>query len=253
MSGATAGQAAPFHWHGTMAEFDAEIRRRWIESSERLGLDHGMPNAAAAIAAAVPAQREGAPTPEQVLAAVAVVLFEGDEPVELRAERAVEILERHGVNYRGEMAAAAPAQPAPALAAPEPHAADGKIAGQQACDAFWEAVRGDLARTGDGWDWALGPGVTKGWEAAGRAVETQQLRLAREDRDRLKRRVLELAADLDNSAAATRPSKKSTIEDEVAIALRRLLEPACDKCGIPVESGTRCDQCRQLLADLEDR
>jgi hypothetical protein len=25
-----------------------------------------------------------------------------------------------------------------------------------------------------------------------------------------------------------------------------------DKCGIPVTGGTRCDQCEQLLADLED-
>ena len=31
------------------------------------------------------------------------------------------------------------------------------------------------------------------------------------------------------------------------------LTPACDKCGNPVTSGTRCDGCRQLLADLEDR
>jgi hypothetical protein len=36
--------------------------------------------------------------------------------------------------------------------------------------------------------------------------------------------VTALAADLDASAAATRPSKKSTIEDELAIALRKLLE-----------------------------
>lgn len=48
---ATPRDPAPFHWHGTAAEFDAEVRRRWIESSEQLGLDHGMPNAAAAIAA----------------------------------------------------------------------------------------------------------------------------------------------------------------------------------------------------------
>lgn len=35
-----------------------------------------------------------------------------------------------------------------------------------------------------------------------------------------------LAAELDASAAATRPSRKSTIEDECAIALRQLLEDA---------------------------
>ena len=41
--------------------------------------------------------------------------------------------------------------------------------GQAACAAFWEAVRGDLARTGDAWDWALGQGVTEGWELAAQA------------------------------------------------------------------------------------
>lgn len=42
---ATPGRAddAPFRWEGTMAEFDAEVRRRWIESSQQLGLDHGLP------------------------------------------------------------------------------------------------------------------------------------------------------------------------------------------------------------------
>jgi hypothetical protein len=56
----TPGQAddKPFRWEGTMAEFDAEVRRRWIEASERLGLDHGMPNAAA-IAAQQPQARSG--------------------------------------------------------------------------------------------------------------------------------------------------------------------------------------------------
>jgi hypothetical protein len=49
----------PFHWHGTVAEFDAEVRRRWIASSEQLGLDHGMPNAAAALAAQQPQPAPG--------------------------------------------------------------------------------------------------------------------------------------------------------------------------------------------------
>jgi methionyl-tRNA synthetase len=26
----------------------------------------------------------------------------------------------------------------------------------------------------------------------------------------------------------------------------------CDKCGNPIESGTRCDGCKRLLADLKD-
>jgi hypothetical protein len=29
----------PFVWYGTWTEFDAEVRHRWIDSSERLGLD----------------------------------------------------------------------------------------------------------------------------------------------------------------------------------------------------------------------
>lgn len=66
MGAQTPAQAPPSHWHGTMAEFDAEVRRRWIESSERLGLDHGMPNAAAVLAAQEPhAVPELAATPGQ--------------------------------------------------------------------------------------------------------------------------------------------------------------------------------------------
>jgi hypothetical protein len=45
-----------------------------------------------------------------------------------------------------------------------------------------------------------------------------------ETADQLRDGITALARDLDASAAATRPSKKSNIESEIAIALRKLLE-----------------------------
>ena len=92
----------------------------------------------------------------------------------------------------------------------EPHAADGKTAGQQAYEALmrsitdrnpdvpvvlWERLD-DLARDG------YTSGDTQAdWEAAGRAVETQQLRLAREGRDSLRKRMLDLADELEDEGA----------------------------------------------------
>jgi hypothetical protein len=122
-------------------------------------------------------------------------------------------------SYQAEAFAAGMQAERDLAAAQEPHAADGKTAGQQAYEGFYAGTE-----CGPPVPWAQLTDWDEHWEAAGRAVETRQLRLAREDRDSLKRRVLDLAADLDNSAAATRPSKKSTIEDELAIALRKLLE-----------------------------
>ena len=82
-----------------------------------------------------------------------------------------------------------------------PHAADGKTAGQQACETFWAAVRrlnggedaGDWP--GNAWEWAADTGARPAWDETAAAVETRQLRLAREGRDSLKRRVLALAAE----------------------------------------------------------
>ena len=93
--------------------------------------------------------------------------------------------------------------------------------GQAAYEAF-TAVRyaGSLTT-----DYSSPTVAHKAWEAAGAAVETEQLRLARADRDQLRKHVLALAADLDNSATATRPSRKSDIESELAIALRKIAEP----------------------------
>jgi hypothetical protein len=51
------------------------------------------------------------------------------------------------------------------------------------------------------------------WEAAGQAAQ-QPLRDG----------IAELLADVTKSADATRPSRKSQVEDELAIALRKLLE-----------------------------
>jgi len=155
----TAGQAhgKPSRWEGTMAEFDAEVRRRWIEASEQLGLDHGMPNAAAA------------------------------------------------------------------LAAQEPPAPDGKTPGQLAYETFWAQPQTGLGDTSQRWDYEF-PGIRKAWEAAAAAVETEQVRLARADRDAVRGRMLALAARLDESAAQTEPSRKSEIEREIAIAIRQELD-----------------------------
>jgi hypothetical protein len=126
----------------------------------------------------------------------------------------------------------------------------GKTAGQQAYEAFYDATP---AGRGLSWD-EIGDSLRGYWTAAAAAVETEQVRLAREDRDQLRKQVLDLAGELDGRCP-TRPPGQSHTEHEIAIALRKLMEPvtACDKCGIPVTGGTRCDQCRQLLADLEGK
>lgn len=58
-------------------------------------------------------------------------------------------------------------------------------------------------------------------ELAAAMAETRHYRDAL---NALAARVTALAADLEASAAATRPSRKSQTEDECAIALRRLTE-----------------------------
>jgi hypothetical protein len=86
-------------------------------------------------------------------------------------------------------------------AAQEPHAADGKTAGEAPVEpwrAAWLAFR-----EAAGFDYAddrapddeLDAQWIAAWQAAAAALETQQLRLAREGRDSLKRRVLALAAE----------------------------------------------------------
>lgn len=34
--------------------------------------------------------------------------------------------------------------------------------------------------------------------------------------------------------------------------IRRVLAAICDTCGIKITGGTRCPECKRLLADLED-
>jgi hypothetical protein len=74
----------------------------------------------------------------------------------------------------------------------------GKTAGQQLREAYTAAV--------------LGPGGEPAtWEAAAAAVETGQLRLAREDRDSLRKRVLDLATKWDATADRNQRNGQSLI------------------------------------------
>jgi hypothetical protein len=99
----------------------------------------------------------------------------------------------------------------------------GKTAGQQAYEAGGGGIYGfSDSRQRLAYE-DLDPLARKGFEAAAAAVETGQLRLAREDRDSLKRRVLDLAGELDGRCA-TRPPGQSHTEHEIAIALRKLLD-----------------------------
>lgn len=104
----------------------------------------------------------------------------------------------------------------------------GKPAGQLAYEAWFDAAHGFMPAVGTtaAEVWARGTGDWHAtWEAAAAAVETEQVRLAREDRDQLRKRVLDLAADLESSAAVTAPSKKSGIESDTAAKLRQAAEP----------------------------
>ena len=136
MTAGTPGQAdgrVPFHWQGIWEEFDAEVRRRWVEASDQLGLDHGMPNAAAGVAAQQPQ-----PVPEltEQLAATKLALQETSRESSQRGARldkALELLDEIGVMAANApedgdsfglletiamriAAAGVPAEPAPGLA-----------------------------------------------------------------------------------------------------------------------------------------
>jgi hypothetical protein len=114
----------------------------------------------------------------------------------------------------------------------------GKTAGQAAYEAGVRVMLdGDIAadRVPDegpdfAWD-AIGSLERDSWEAAAQAVLNdafpglrEQVRLAREDRDQLRKQVLDLAADLDGRCA-TRPPGRSHTEHEIAIALRKIAGP----------------------------
>lgn len=65
----------------------------------------------------------------------------------------------------------------------------------------YEAVAAAIGGTFDTWA-KLTAAERKGWEAGGAAVETQQLRLARADRDAVRGRMLALAGELEELAAS---------------------------------------------------
>ena len=89
-----------------------------------------------------------------------------------------------------------------------------KPAERIACEAFWAAVGAgpDGCPLDAAWAWAKSMGTEHAW----RAVVAPELAL--------REGIRQLLADITASADATRPSKKTALEDEFAIALRKLLE-----------------------------
>lgn len=88
-----------------------------------------------------------------------------------------------------------------------------KTPAQLACESFWAAVRrqnggqdaGDWP--GNAWDWAHERNSREAWAEAAQAVLNdafpglrEQVRLARTDRDQLRKRMLDLADEIDESA-----------------------------------------------------
>ena len=106
------------------------------------------------------------------------------------------------------------------LVAQERPPADGRTGGQLAYEAYVSSVGLPLSD----WPWEADHVNQALWGAVAQAVETEQVRLARADRDAVRGRMLALAARLDESAAATEPSRKSEIEREAAIAIRQELD-----------------------------
>lgn len=85
--------------------------------------------------------------------------------------------------------------------------------GQQACIAWNEHYAGQHGIEARN-EWAASdPRGRAAWEAAATAAQKP-----------LRNGITALLADITSSANATRPSKKTALEDEFAIALRKLLE-----------------------------
>jgi hypothetical protein len=105
----------------------------------------------------------------------------------------------------------------------------GETAGQQAYEARYAAMAARLGQDEFSWEWdEVDPGNRADWEAAAAAVETDQVRLAREDRDQLRKRVLDLAAELEDEAAslsATGVTRGNRLRHETAAKLRHAAEP----------------------------
>jgi hypothetical protein len=115
------------------------------------------------------------------------------------------------------------------------HVVSGKTPGRVNFEAYDQAHG---VRSPSTWDY-LGSIERAGFDAGAQAVLDQafpglrrqldeareQVRLARQDRDQLRKAVLDLAADLENSAAITAPSAKSRAEASDAARLRKIAEP----------------------------
>jgi hypothetical protein len=138
-----------------------------------------------------------APAPGQAARALVALVDEILDDVEHVVDGNAEWIDRDMLNDYSERYHAY----AQALAAQEPRAADGKTGGQLAYEAFkaWRAERDPMMLVVD-WTHPMAEAAREGWEAAAAAVETQQVRLAREDRDAVRGRMLALAAELEAEA-----------------------------------------------------
>lgn len=89
-----------------------------------------------------------------------------------------------------------------------------ETAGQRAYEAFkaWRAERDPMMLVAD-WTHPTVQAAREGWEAAAKAAQKP-----------LRDGITELLGDVEKSANVTRPSKKTTLEDEFAIGLRKILE-----------------------------
>lgn len=108
-----------------------------------------------------------------------------------------------------------------------------KTPGQLACETFWAAVRrlhggedaGDWP--GNAWDWANDRNSREAWHEAAAAVETEQVRLAHQDRDSLRERMLDIATELEGEAAslnATGVTRGNRIRRDAAAKIRKGLD-----------------------------
>lgn len=101
---------------------------------------------------------------------------------------------------------------------------NGKSGGQQAYEAFkaWRAERDPMMLVTD---WTHPSVAHEGWEAAAAAVETEQVRLVREDRDQLRGKVLALVAELLEEAHAAPSRSEFEIKQDITVRLRKIAEP----------------------------
>jgi hypothetical protein len=111
----------------------------------------------------------------------------------------------------------------------EPHAADGKTGGQLAYEAYAKAIPEDLfPQPLRGMEWTpwekLPDAEKRAYEAAAAAVETEQVRLARADRDAVRGRMLALAAQLETAAAHTLSREAAEAKRAAAQQIRKGLD-----------------------------